>query len=239
MSDQPADRPRLHSAERTVFFTDAVVAIAMTLLILPLMESVGEFAAEHGDAAEWLHEHDSQLLSFVLSFVLTGVFWRSHHRLFEYVERVTQAMMALNFAWMFTIVWLPVATALVGAIELTSPATGAYDRVLIGLYIGTMCANALLMYLLEVAVRRRPECWTPENPPARVGESVALATLILFLAAALLALALPPVNLFALLLLLLTGPLQGILHRRMRPLRVPDPAEAPDPGTAADGEGEH
>lgn len=220
MSDKPSGRPQPHSAERTVFFTDAVVAIAMTLLILPLMESVGEFGAEGGDATEWLHHHDSQLLSFVLSFVITGVFWRGHHRLFEHVERVTQAIMVLNFVWMFTIVWLPVATALVGALELTSP-TGEYDRVLIGLYVGTMCANALLMYLLEVAVRRRPECWAPENPPTRIGESVALATLILFLAAAALALAVPAINLFALLLLLLTGPLQSILFKRMTPLRVP------------------
>lgn len=174
-----------------------------------------------------------------LSFAITGLFWRSHHRLFEHVERVTQAMMALDFAWMFTIVWLPVATALVGALELTSPATGAYDRVLIGLYVGTMCANALLMYLLEVAVRRRPECWAPENPPARVGESVALATSTLFLAALVLALAVPAVNLFALLLLLLTGPVQAILHRWMAPLRVPDragSAVAPDIEAPADAE---
>lgn len=220
--------PRLHTAERTVFFTDAVVAIAMTLLILPLMESVGEFGAAGGDAAGWLGEHRGQLLSFVLSFVITGVFWRGHHRLFEHVERLTQAMMVLNFVWMFTIVWLPVATAMIGAFDLTSPVTGGYDRLLIGLYVGTMCANALLMYLLEVSVRRHPECWAPENPPGRVGEAVALATLILFALAAVLALAVPAVNLLALFLLVLTGPLQALLQRRMRPLTPPDPSRVDD-----------
>lgn len=70
-----------------MFFTDAVVAIAMTLLILPLMESVGE-ASDAGDsAAEWLYAHDGQLLAFVLSFVIVAMFWRANHRLFEHIER--------------------------------------------------------------------------------------------------------------------------------------------------------
>ena len=224
MATSPAaGEARLHTAERTVFFTDAVVAIAMTLLILPLMESVGEFGAAGGDVTGWLDEHSGQLLSFVLSFVITGVFWRGHHRLFEHVARLTQAMMVLNFAWMFTIVWLPVATALIGAFDLTSPVSGGYDRMLIGLYVGTMCANALLIYLLEVSVRRHPECWVAENPPNRVGEAVALATLLLFALAAVVALAVPAVNLLALFLLVFTGPLQAVLRRRMRPLAPPEP----------------
>ncbi|HOQ54587.1 MAG TPA: TMEM175 family protein, partial [Micropruina sp.] len=109
-----SNRPRVPPAERLVFFTDAVVAIAMTLLILPLMESIGD-APDEGDTLHWLGAHRSQLVSFVLSFVIISVFWRAHHRLFEHVATVTQGLFVLDFCWMFTVVWLPIATALTGA----------------------------------------------------------------------------------------------------------------------------
>src|SRR6478735_6009389 len=67
-------------AERLKAFSDAVVAIAMTLLILPLMESVRDVAAHDLSTWEWLNENAGQLLSFALSFVLIANFWLTHHR---------------------------------------------------------------------------------------------------------------------------------------------------------------
>ncbi len=108
-----------HSVERMVSFTDAVLAIAMTLLILPLLESVSESARERLDTLGYLREHNGQLFAFGLSFFIIGLFWRRHHRLFDQVVRYTRGLFLLNLIWMFTIVWLPVATALV--LSLTVP----------------------------------------------------------------------------------------------------------------------
>jgi hypothetical protein len=69
------------------FFTDAVVAIAMTLLILPLMESVAEAGRDGVTTADYLSEHGGQLFSFALSFVIIASFWAGHHSLVEHVER--------------------------------------------------------------------------------------------------------------------------------------------------------
>src|SRR3954453_5221535 len=110
------DAPAL-PAERLKAFADAVVAIAMTLLILPLTESVGEAAAEQASTWEWLNDNAAQLFSFALSFVLIATFWMTHHRLFAGVHRVTSGLLWLTIAWMFTIVWLPIPTALVGQLE--------------------------------------------------------------------------------------------------------------------------
>lgn len=77
-SAAPDKHDRTQPIERVVFFTDAVVAIAMNLLILPLMESVSE-APEQGDTAVWLNAHSSQVLSFAMSFLPTRMGKPSPH----------------------------------------------------------------------------------------------------------------------------------------------------------------
>ena len=98
--------------ERFKAFVDAVVAIAMTLLILPLMESVSEAASGHMSTAEFLNEHSGQLLSFGLSFLLIATFWMGHHRQYRDVEWITGPLLWINVAWMATIVWLPAGPVL-------------------------------------------------------------------------------------------------------------------------------
>ena len=93
-----AESTGLDSAERMKFFTDAVVAIAMTLLILPLLESVSEAAKDGVDTATFLGDHGDQIFAFVLSFVIIARFWVSHERLFDSVERWTGWLMVLNIA---------------------------------------------------------------------------------------------------------------------------------------------
>ena len=167
-SAAPDKHDRTQPIERVVFFTDAVVAIAMTLLILPLMESVSE-APEQGDTAVWLNAHSSQVLSFAMSFLLIAVFWMAHHRLFERVQRGTPLLVHLDFGWMFTIVVLPVVTALVGAMP-TLTEDGHYDRLVVGLYVGTMFANTLLLYLMQAEVSRHPELQVEGVQPTRMGK---------------------------------------------------------------------
>ncbi len=70
-----------HPAERLKFFTDAVVAIAMTLLIIPLLKDVAEAARADAWRMEYLEESAGQLLSLALSFVIIATFWMMHHAL--------------------------------------------------------------------------------------------------------------------------------------------------------------
>jgi uncharacterized membrane protein len=203
---QSATEPRSLPAERIKSFADAVVAIAMTLLILPLMESVGDAADHDLSTAEWLNENAGQLLSFALSFVLIANFWLTHHRLFAGVRRVTNSLLWLTIAWMFTIVWLPIPTALLGQLE-QDPGQEI-------LYIGTLALTSLVMFLIRLYVLRHPLLHDIPEDRLRNGLSADLVTLGLFLLALVVALVFPQVGYWAMFLLLLVGPLHQLIVRR-------------------------
>ncbi|WP_457099760.1 TMEM175 family protein [Microbacterium sp. P5_E9] len=194
-------------AERLKAFCDAVVAIAMTLLILPLMESVGEAAADHLTSFEWLTQpqNTGQLFSFVLSFVLIANFWLTHHRLFAGIHRVTNGLLWLTIAWMFTIVWLPIPTALLGQLE-----TDAGQEVL---YIGTLALTSLVMFLSRLYVLRHPSLHDIPESRLRSGLTADLVTLALFLLALAVALVFKDVGYWAMFLLLLVAPVHRLITR--------------------------
>ncbi|UOQ87656.1 TMEM175 family protein [Agromyces endophyticus] len=197
--------PYLAPAHRLKAFIDAVVAIAMTLLVLPLMESVTELGGEGGSVVGWFGEHGEQLMSFVLSFVLIATFWLTNHRVFAQLERTTGALLWLSVAWMFTIVWLPVPTAMLGAME----ADDAQKVVYIGSLIVTSLASlAIRWYLL-----RHPELH--ETAPVRLRRGI-LADVIsaaLFALALVIAVAVPAVGYWAMFLLVLVSPLHALATR--------------------------
>ena len=188
------------------FFTDAVVAIAMTLLILPLLESVSEAAKDGVDTATFLGDHGDQIFAFVLSFVIIARFWVSHERLFDSVERWTGWLMVLNILWMLTVVVLPVVTAMVGSMDT--------DRLQTVVYIGTMLANALIMTGMSLLVLRHPVIWGEGARPDYSSMAGSLSVAVMLLVALVLALALPNVGYLALLVLFLSNPLQAVLERR-------------------------
>lgn len=195
-----------YAVDRVRAFVDGVVAIALTLLILPLMESVGEVAGAGEDAVTWLREHDGQLLSFVLSFVLIAMFWMIHHRLFVTVERVTSTLIWLLIAWMLTIVWLPVATAIAGRMD-------DDDGVARALYIGSLLLAALASLLVRLFLRAHPALHTASRGQLVDGVIVDLALALLFGVALVLTLVVPGIGYSAMFVMLLSTPVQWLLRR--------------------------
>jgi uncharacterized membrane protein len=97
------------SAERLIFFSDAVAAIAMTLLAFTLKVPVGS-----SDRAilRGLWNDRLSYLEFMISFVVIGGHWRSHHRLFRYLNRLDSRIITLSMVWLLMIVIIPFATEL-------------------------------------------------------------------------------------------------------------------------------
>ncbi|MFF7291409.1 TMEM175 family protein [Microbacterium sp. NPDC008134] len=198
-------RTRPFRTERFKAFVDAVVAIAMTLLILPLMEAVSDAASGKLSTAEFFHEHSSQLLSFALSFLLIATFWMGHHSQYCDVERITVPLIWINVAWMATIVWLPVPTAMLGQID-----ADALQKIV---YIGTLLTTQVATLAGGIYLGRHPELTTAPPSAYRAGVLGDIAAIILFVAALLIAVLVPQIGYAALLLLLLNAPVSRLVDR--------------------------
>ncbi|MFC7765799.1 TMEM175 family protein [Leucobacter soli] len=171
------------------------------------MESVGDVAAEGEDAITWIGDHSAQLVSFGLSFVIIAMFWLSHHRLFSAVERVTDRLLWLLAAWMLSIVWLPVATAISGLMSATDPIAKL-------LYIGSMSVTALLSLAIRVYLQRHPDLHEVPHRALREGMAEDLAMAVLFAVALAITLLFPAVGYYSM-LVMLASPLAQALFSRM------------------------
>lgn len=121
------------SLERVVFFSDAVFAIAMTLLIVELHVPTVP-GDELGPA---LLELVPGYFTFILSFAVIGLVWLSHHRKFRVIVRYTPALLRLNLLVLLFVASLPLPTAILGEYGDTTLA--------VYVYAATICAIGLLM----------------------------------------------------------------------------------------------
>ncbi len=207
----PRDDVPTYAGERVKAFADAVVAIAMTLLILPLMESIADVAASDLSAEHWFAEHQQQLVSFVISFVIIAMFWVNHHRMFAPVHRVTNVLIWIVVAWLLSIVWLPVATAMSGQMD-------ADDPLVKTVYIGSMILASLLTLAQRLYLRRHLDLGDLDRTELTRGVAVDLAMSTLFAIALVVAVAVPAVGYWALFVMWLMSPAQ-LLFRRMLGVR--------------------
>lgn len=110
--------------DRLVFFCDAVVAIAITLLVFNL--KIDHIAGEHLTFKD-LFLPWKNFLAFVLSFLNIAGFWRTHHTFFAYIKKIDERLVLFNTGWLFFIVVLPFSTTLVSAHFFDTPAIFMYS----------------------------------------------------------------------------------------------------------------
>ena len=100
--------------ERTVFFSDAVFAIAITLLALEIrVPEIPSGSAASSLPAELL-ELWPQFLSFLISFWIVGNYWLAHHRIFHYIRAYDRNLLLINLLFLMWIVLLPFSSSLLG-----------------------------------------------------------------------------------------------------------------------------
>ncbi len=107
----PADTAEtdLRAADRLIFFSDAVVAIAITLLALDLPVPAGDTVSEFWRSVQ---DNAGHYAAFLISFVVIASAWSDHHDLFRYVMRADSRLRVLDSVWLATIILNPFATKL-------------------------------------------------------------------------------------------------------------------------------
>jgi uncharacterized membrane protein len=125
--------------ERLAAFSDGVVAILITIMVL-------ELKAPHGTAFHDLRPIVPVFLTYVLSFVYVGIYWNNHHHLIAACDRVNGGILWANLHLLFWLSLVPFATSWMGENDFDPVTTAVYGVVLL--------ADALAYYLLQTLIVR-------------------------------------------------------------------------------------
>ncbi|MEU7139234.1 TMEM175 family protein [Nocardia sp. NPDC046473] len=116
MTDQVSPTPtdENFSAHRMGAFADAVLAIAITLLVIEIKRPEGEALASPHALAEFLWHEKASFVAFALAFFLLWSVWRRHHILIDEVDRLDRATTAAHAPLLLFAAFLPFPTAIFG-----------------------------------------------------------------------------------------------------------------------------
>lgn len=98
--------------ERITFFTDAVIAIAITLLILEI--KVPHFTKDttYDMVMDQLSGSSYGFMALLATFVVISMYWMTHHLLFKHILNFNRMLLGANMAFLLTIIFFPFTTSL-------------------------------------------------------------------------------------------------------------------------------
>jgi uncharacterized membrane protein len=146
-----ADRASENETSRLEAFSDGVLAVIITIMVLELRAPVGgNFAA--------LRKNLPGLLIYILSFAFIGIYWNNHHHLLRATTKISAAVMWTNLHLLFWLSLIPVVTQWIGASYNNTAPAATYSTVAL--------ADALAYSLLVVAIVRT------EGPSSKVATAL-------------------------------------------------------------------
>ena len=126
--------------DRLAAFSDGVIAIIITIMVL-------ELKVPHGTGWAALMSVLPHFVSYVLSFIYLAIYWNNHHHLLHTVTRVDGLILWANCSLLFWLSLIPVATAWMGENFLASVPTAVYGVILL--------MPAIAYLLLQKAIMRK------------------------------------------------------------------------------------
>ena len=148
-----------HALERLVFFSDAVFAIAITLLVIELPVPHLPRTATDAEFLRALARLIPNIVGYSIGFGVIGAFWAGHHRSFMLARRYDESLLVPNLILLGLVAFMPFVTALVSAHMGMRVPTALY------------CATMLAVSIANIWVVRRAT-----SAPV-VGEEIDAATI--------------------------------------------------------------
>src|SRR3954447_7375509 len=135
---------RLEALSNTIF------GVAMTLLAYDLPK-----ASRFANAPAWIdlvNAYAQPFIALMISFIVAGVFWLSHHRRLTFAPEGSRGKVFLNLIFLLSIVMLPVTNGLYGVYRLDSVVAVSY-----GFHLTVIAGLNALLWVLALRSRRNPE----------------------------------------------------------------------------------
>lgn len=134
---------------RVEFLSDGVFAIALTLLTIDVVAATkisdpGQTLIDH-----LIHEWPA-IIAYPIGFTTLLVIWVSHHRIFQFVERVDTGLLWINGAILLLVAGTPIPTALLAA-----HVPGPEEAIPVALYLSTFVLLPALFWLMWIYADRR------------------------------------------------------------------------------------
>lgn len=137
--------------ERIAFFSDAVFAIAITLMAIEIHPP----KVVRGDTAQMVWEKFKEVIpefiGLLVSFWLIGSAWLRHHQLFRYVDNYDMRFMLINLWLLFVIILFPFSTGFL----FNSVFDGAVSKLQVYIYLGVPLFSNIILYRLYKRVNKK------------------------------------------------------------------------------------
>jgi uncharacterized membrane protein len=147
--------------ERMVLFSDAVFAIAITLLVIEIkIPELDHKTVTDQQLFNSLGHLIPKFIGFLVSFMLIGIYWSVHHRMFGYVTGYTRKLLLLNLFFLFFVALMPFSTGFYS--EYAGPELIRQQlKVPLTFYVLNFCCVGFINYMMWVYVT---------NPKNKVAE---------------------------------------------------------------------
>jgi uncharacterized membrane protein len=170
---------RKTTPERLGTFSDAVIAVIITIMVLEL-EAPDE-ATFSALLPLW-----PTAVSYAVSYLFIAIIWLNHHHLLRFVEHTTPALIWVNFAHLFGVSLVPFATAWIARTELASAPVAVYAAIF-------ACVNVAYLVFERQVLRQADTTLIPERA-RRMAKRRSFVTLSIFVSAMLVSLYAPRVG---------------------------------------------
>lgn len=128
------------TTNRLEAFSDGVIAILITIMIL-------ELKIPHGDGAAALQSLAPSFVAYVLSFIILGIYWNNHHHLMHATQEINGPILWANLHLLFWLSLVPAATAWLGENHNASVPAAIYGLVLVGAALAYTLLSACIVSL--------------------------------------------------------------------------------------------